>query len=112
MLGMHGEIETEDLKIPDKYKGMIDELVEFSKVMTDTLLSIDRAVDVFRKEGHYVNKANMEEVFDTVGYVINDFWTYPKERQYGSYSEIFCMDFQSDGLTSLIIVNSLLKAAA
>ena len=103
MLGMHGELEDcekDDLNVPAKYQGMIEELIEFSKVMTDTLMNIDRAVDRFRKESHYVNKAKMEEVFDTVGYVINDFWTYPKERQYGSYSEIFGMDFQklSDGL--------------
>ena len=100
MIGNHGEVETEDLKVPTKYKGMIDELIEFSESMTATIQNIDRAIDHFRKDGHYVNKANMEEVFDTVGYVINDFYEYPKERQYGTYSEIFNVDFQklSDGL--------------
>ena len=93
MLGMHGEIETEDLKVPAKYKDMIEELIEFSKVMTGTLINIDRAVDHFRKEGHYTKKANMEEVFDTVGYIINDFYQYPKERMYGTYSEILDVDF-------------------
>ena len=62
MLGMHGELEDcekDDLNVPAKYQGMIEELIEFSKVMTDTLSNIDRAVDRFRKEGHYTNKANM-----------------------------------------------------
>jgi hypothetical protein len=100
MIGNHGEVETEDLEVPTKYKDMIDELIEFSKSMTDTIQNIDRAIDHFRKEGHYVNKANMEEVFDTVGYVINDFYSYPKQRQYDTYSEIFNVDFQklSDGM--------------
>ena len=35
----------------------------------------------------------MEEVFDTVGYIINDFYEYPKERMYGTYSEILDVDF-------------------
>ena len=65
MLGMHGEIETEDLKVPAKYKDMVDQLVCVGTAMTDTIMNIDRALDHFRKEGHYVNKANMEEVFDT-----------------------------------------------
>ena len=100
MLGIHGEVETEDLKVPTKYKDMIGELIEFSKTMTDTIMNIDRALDHFRKEGHYVNKANMEEVFDTVGYIINDFFVYPKERIYDTHSEILAVDFQklSDGL--------------
>ena len=68
MLGMHGELEDcekDDLNVPAKYQGMIMELIEFSRVMTDTLSNIDRAVDRFRKEGHYTNKANMEEVFES-----------------------------------------------
>lgn len=99
MIGNHGEVETEDLKVPTKYKGMIDELIEFSKAMTDTIMNIDRAIDHFRKEGHYVNKAKLDEVFDTVGYIINDFYEYPK-RMYDTHSEILDVDFQklSDGL--------------
>lgn len=100
MLGIHGEVETEDLKVPTKYKDMIDELIEFSKAMTDTIINIDRTLDHFRKEAHYVNKANMEEVFDTVGYIINDFYVYPKERMYDTYNEILNVNFQklSSGL--------------
>ena len=93
MLGMHGEIESEDLNVPAKYKDMVDQLVCVGTAMTDTIMNIDRALDHFRKEGHYVNKANMEEVFDTVGYIINDFYEYPKERMYGTYSEILDVDF-------------------
>ena len=82
-------METVESNMLVALKSMLDSL-EYN------ILNVKRALDHFKPEGErtYQNTASVEEVRDTVGYLINDFWSYPKERQYGTYSEILDVEFQ------------------
>lgn len=83
------DMETVESNMLVALKSMLDSL-EYN------ILNVKRALDHFKPEGErtYQNTASVEEVRDTVGYLINDFWSYPKERQYGTYSEILDVEFQ------------------
>ena len=83
------DMETVESNMLVALKNMLDSL-EYN------ILNVKRALDHFKPEGErtYQNTASLEEVRDTVGYLINDFWSYPKERQYGTYSEILDVEFQ------------------
>ena len=83
------DMETVESNLLVALKSMLDSL-EYN------ILNVKRALDHFKPEGErtYQNTASVEEVRDTVGYLINDFWSYPKERQYGTYSEILDVEFQ------------------
>ena len=83
------DMETVESNMLVALKSMLDSL-EYN------ILNVKRALDHFKPEGErtYQNPASVEEVRDTVGYLINDFWSYPKERQYGTYSEILDVEFQ------------------
>ena len=83
------DMETVESNMLVALKSMLDSL-EYN------ILNVKRALDHFKPEGErtYQNTASLEEVRDTVGYLINDFWSYPKERQYGTYSEILDVEFQ------------------
>ena len=83
------DMETVESNMLVALKSMLDSL-EYN------ILNVKRALDHFKPEGErtYQNTASVEEVRDTVGYLINDFWSYPKARQYGTYSEILDVEFQ------------------
>jgi len=83
------DMETVESNMLVALKSMLDSL-EYN------ILNVKRALDHFKPEGDrtYTNTASLEEVRDTVGYLINDFWSYPKERQYSTYSEILDVEFQ------------------
>ena len=57
------------------------------------LLNCERALDSLTKRERFTNQATKEEVLDTIGYLLNDYYEYPKERMYNEYNEIMDIDF-------------------
>tara|TARA_Y100001951_G_C11179761_1_gene205230 strand:- start:13 stop:300 length:288 start_codon:yes stop_codon:yes gene_type:complete len=57
------------------------------------LLDCERALDSLTKKERFTNQASKEEILDTIGYLYNDYYTYPKERMYNAYNEIMNVDF-------------------
>ena len=59
------------------------------------LLNCERALDSLTKKERFTNQASKEEILDTIGYLYNDYYTYPKERMYNTYNEIMNIDFDT-----------------
>ena len=57
------------------------------------LLNCERALDSLTKRERFTNQETEEGVLDTIGYLYNDYYTYPKERMYNTYNEIMDIDF-------------------
>ena len=80
------------MTIKDK-KFAIDLLKQQVKHNKYELLDCERALDSLTKKERFTNQASKEEILDTIGYLYNDYYTYPKERMYSTYHEIMDIDF-------------------
>ena len=61
--------------------------------LENELTNTERALDSITDRKKFMNQATKDEVFDTLRYLYNDYYEYPKDRMWSDYSEIWDIDF-------------------
>ena len=84
---------------------LVDLLKQRVRHTEDELHGYERALDAITERKRFVNQANKDEIFDTLRYFVLDYYTYPKEKMYSGYSEIWDVDFGK--LTEVLKMNGV-----
>ena len=71
----------------------VDLLKQRVRHIQDELTDTERALDSLTDRKKFMNQAKKDEVLDTLRYLYNDYYEYPKDRMWSDYSEIWDIDF-------------------